>query len=305
MQALAYDETRQQMISFREDVYKDSCERRDESALIAVRDPWSSLVAFAELPGAGPYSKYGGLRLFDSALYHKHIIRCLQKWEQASYIHISIASAPIHSARLCEVVGIKDQQKHRRRRLLPSPSNSYNSELACPPGACDKRGEGDGCRFGHQFRQQYEPFWADLASTELLWISLLFSILGAAALLAKAKLANEPGVLPPFIWASRRGASSPGDTWKGRPGSVEAVLQHAHSRNMQRQDEDRVFWSLYGLAARMAQLQGHHRDPSRLSVPVSAFAGEMRPPHLVHDPVRRAARRAARGPAAHHLREPD
>lgn len=133
----------------------------------------------------------------------------------------------------------------------------------------------------HQFRRQYEAFWEDPASTGFLWISLLFSVLGAGALLAKAKLTNEPGLLqsieePAFYLGISARCLITGNYLECRPGSVEAMLQHAHSRNMQRQDEDRVLWALYGLAVRMAQLQGYHRDPSKLPVPVSPFEGEMR-----------------------------
>ncbi|XWW93817.1 hypothetical protein V2A60_001754 [Cordyceps javanica] len=133
----------------------------------------------------------------------------------------------------------------------------------------------------HQFRRQYEAFWEDPASTDFIWISLLFSVLGAGALLAKAKLTNEPGLLqsieePAFYLGISARCLITGKYLECKPGSVEAMLQHAHSRNMQRQDEDRVLWALYGLAVRMAQLQGYHRDPSKLPIPVSPFQGEMR-----------------------------
>ncbi|OAR01548.1 hypothetical protein LLEC1_03808 [Akanthomyces lecanii] len=133
----------------------------------------------------------------------------------------------------------------------------------------------------HQFRRQYEAFWEDPASTGFLWISLLFSVLAAGALLAKAKLTNEPGLLqsieePAFYLGISARCLITGNYLECRPGSVEAMLQHAHSRNMQRQDEDRVLWALYGLAVRMAQLQGYHRDPSKLPLSVSPFEGEMR-----------------------------
>ncbi|KAJ6787780.1 hypothetical protein PWT90_01457 [Aphanocladium album] len=133
----------------------------------------------------------------------------------------------------------------------------------------------------HQFRRQYEAFWEDPASTDVIWISLLFSVLGAGALLAKAKLTNEPGLLqsieePAFYLGISARCLITGKYLECKPGTVEALLQHAHSRNMQRQDEDRVLWALYGLAVRMAQLQGYHRDPSQLPIPVSPFEGEMR-----------------------------
>ncbi|KAM3501884.1 hypothetical protein MY11210_009247 [Beauveria gryllotalpidicola] len=116
----------------------------------------------------------------------------------------------------------------------------------------------------HQFRRQYEAFWTDPASTGLLWISLLFLIFGAGALLAKAKLANEPGLLASVEEPAFYLGVSARCLVTGRLPGGQAVLQDAHSRNMQRQDEDCVLWALYGLAARMAQLQGYHRDPSRL-----------------------------------------
>lgn len=133
----------------------------------------------------------------------------------------------------------------------------------------------------HQFRRHYEAFYEDPASTSFTWISILFSILGSGALLAKAKLTNEPGLLqsieePAFYLGISARCLVTGKYLDCKPGSVEAILQHAHSRNMQRQDEDRVLWALYALAVRMAQLQGYHRDPSKLPTPMSPFECEMR-----------------------------
>ncbi|KAM3564750.1 hypothetical protein ARSEF4850_001715 [Beauveria asiatica] len=113
---------------------------------------------------------------------------------------------------------------------------------------------------------KYEAFWADPASTDLLWISLLFSILGAGALLAKAKLANE----------------SPGRAGVGRGGAAAcARAQHAAAgRGPRAVGVVRARLAAHGPAAK-----GYHRDPSRLPVPVSAFCGRDAPPHLAHDPV--------------------
>ncbi|KAM3559568.1 hypothetical protein MY1884_003404 [Beauveria asiatica] len=115
-------------------------------------------------------------------------------------------------------------------------------------------------------RRQYEAFWADPASTDLLWISLLFSILGAGALLAKAKLANE----------------SPGRAGVGRGDAAAcARAQHAAAgRGPRAVGAVRARLAAHGPAAK-----GYHRDPSRLPVPVSAFCGRDAPPHLAHDPV--------------------
>ncbi|KAK8145935.1 hypothetical protein G3M48_003810 [Beauveria asiatica] len=122
------------------------------------------------------------------------------------------------------------------------------------------------CYFSANSRRQYEAFWADPASTDLLWISLLFSILGAGALLAKAKLANE----------------SPGRAGVGRGDAAAcARAQHAAAgRGPRAVGAVRARLAAHGPAAK-----GYHRDPSRLPVPVSAFCGRDAPPHLAHDPV--------------------
>ncbi|KAM3432159.1 hypothetical protein MY4824_006708 [Beauveria thailandica] len=121
------------------------------------------------------------------------------------------------------------------------------------------------CYFSAKFHA-YEAFWADPASTDLLWISLLFSILGAGALLAKAKLANE----------------SPGRAGVGRSDAAACARAQraAAGRGPHAVGAVRARRAAHGPAAK-----GYHRDPSRLPVPVSAFCGRDAPPHLAHDPV--------------------
>ncbi|KAM0250344.1 hypothetical protein ACHAQJ_008691 [Trichoderma viride] len=143
----------------------------------------------------------------------------------------------------------------------------------------------------HQFKRRYDAFWRDPSSADFLWISILFSILSIGNMVTSTK---EPDILS----SSSSSSSSPflsgpdsrfymvkaaqclvaGQYFKGKRFSVEALLMHAHSRNVQNLDSDSSLWSLYGLAARLAQRQGYHRDAARVSSnrAMTPFEAEMR-----------------------------
>ncbi|KAL7793538.1 hypothetical protein V8C37DRAFT_409530 [Trichoderma ceciliae] len=65
---------------------------------------------------------------------------------------------------------------------------------------------------------------------------------------------------------------------KGKLFSVEALLMHTHSRNVQNLGGDSSLWSLYGLTVRLVQRQGYHRDAAKASGSraLTRFEAEMR-----------------------------
>lgn len=133
----------------------------------------------------------------------------------------------------------------------------------------------------HQFQRKYEAFLKDPASAGFLWISILFSILCAGAKIARFKYEGNTSVLttvrhPKVYTTVSVQCLVAGQYLKNKAGSVEAVLMHAHSRNVLRLDSDAVIWTMYGLAVRLAQRQGYHRDPHKIIPGISPFEAEMR-----------------------------
>ncbi|KAM0461142.1 hypothetical protein ACHAPV_004456 [Trichoderma viride] len=143
----------------------------------------------------------------------------------------------------------------------------------------------------HQFKRRYDAFWTDPSSSDFLWISILFSILSIGTMVVNTKEADatssssstssSPFTIGPdsrFYMNKAAQCLVAGQYFKGRRFSVEALLMHAHSRNVQKLDSDSSLWSLYGLAVRLAQRQGYHRDAARVSSnrAMTPFEAEMR-----------------------------
>ncbi|PTB38917.1 uncharacterized protein TrAFT101_006943 [Trichoderma asperellum] len=145
----------------------------------------------------------------------------------------------------------------------------------------------------HQFKRRYDAFWTDPSSADFLWISILFSILSIGTMIANTKepdtksstsstsASSSPFVVGPdsrFYMTKAAQCLVAGQYFTGRRFSVEALLMHAHSRNVQKLDSDSSSWSLYGLAVRLAQRQGYHRDAAKVSSnrAMTPFEAEMR-----------------------------
>ncbi|KAK2042689.1 hypothetical protein LZ31DRAFT_632527 [Colletotrichum somersetense] len=129
----------------------------------------------------------------------------------------------------------------------------------------------------HQFRRQYEAFWSDPAATNLLWVSILFSVLatGAVVLGAKAASTSDPHHPSAYVTLSARCLVA-GQYQKAAEFSVEALVMHAHSRSFQRSDRDVDMSQLQALALRLAQRRCYHRDVDELQPAVTPFEAEMR-----------------------------
>ncbi|KAK5987150.1 Fusarisetin A cluster transcription factor fsa6-like protein [Cladobotryum mycophilum] len=134
----------------------------------------------------------------------------------------------------------------------------------------------------HHFRRRYDEFWKDPSSTSPLWTSILFSILSMGAMIigTKDSPASTPNlVIPPDSKVFMVRAAQclvAGQYLRAKPYSVEALLMHAHARNVQKQDSDSTLWALYGLCVRLAQRRGYHRDAAKISSKMSPFEAEMR-----------------------------
>ncbi|KAF4865020.1 Pyrrolocin cluster transcription factor fsdR [Colletotrichum siamense] len=129
----------------------------------------------------------------------------------------------------------------------------------------------------HQFRRQYETFWADPAAANLLWVSILFSVLatGAIVLGAKAASISDPHHPSAYVTMSARCLVA-GQYQKATEFSVEALVMHAHSRYFQRSNKDVDTSQLHALALRIAQQRYYHQEIDRLLLTFTPFEAEMR-----------------------------
>jgi hypothetical protein len=132
----------------------------------------------------------------------------------------------------------------------------------------------------NQFQRRYDKFWESPASTSMLWVSILFSILSCGVTIAGIKgisLSSKLGAhdSKAYMAMAARCLHS-GHYHKAKAMSVEAVVMHTHARNMQKQDGDSAIWVLHGVAVRLAQRQGYHRDATKISPNITPFEAEMR-----------------------------
>lgn len=130
-----------------------------------------------------------------------------------------------------------------------------------------------------KFQRECEAFWDSTSSASFLWLSILFSILCLASTVATAtgKAVDLQVDCSPSAFLTKAGQCLvTGQYLKARPNAIEALVLYAHCKYIQNHDSDPTVWALYGLATRLAQRMGYHRDPKHLSTSISAFEGEMR-----------------------------
>ncbi|OLN82212.1 putative transcriptional regulatory protein C1F7.11c 5 [Colletotrichum chlorophyti] len=133
-----------------------------------------------------------------------------------------------------------------------------------------------------RFQREYEAFWAAPETTSVLWISILFSVIAAAAIIVRGKgNASSLGLMvqlrDPSVYTGRAvQCLIKGDYLAARTYSVEATLMCAHTRVIGSKDTDPILWNMFGVATRLAQRRGYHLEPRHLSVQISPFEAEMR-----------------------------
>ncbi|OAQ61988.1 fungal specific transcription factor domain-containing protein [Pochonia chlamydosporia 170] len=130
----------------------------------------------------------------------------------------------------------------------------------------------------HQFRRRYEAFWQNPQSLDFLWISILFSVFAFGSSVVQT---SSPTTLPTvasakFYLSKSAQCLIAGHYLRAKPYAVEAVIIHAHCRNVHKVDSDSTLWSIYGIAVRLAQKRGYHRDPRAIALQLSPFEAEMR-----------------------------
>lgn len=131
----------------------------------------------------------------------------------------------------------------------------------------------------HQFRRQYDAFWRDPAAADMLWVSILFSLLAAAATISVVRSLPVTTVSAKSLLDMSGRCLAAGQYLLGaRPHAVESLLLHTYVRSMQRDDGDAdpSVWAMQGLAIRLAQRRGYHRDSAKVNPSLSFFEAEMR-----------------------------
>ncbi|KAF4813305.1 Trichosetin biosynthesis cluster transcription factor TF23 [Colletotrichum tropicale] len=129
----------------------------------------------------------------------------------------------------------------------------------------------------HQFRRQYDAFWSDPATANLLWVSIFFSVMatGAVVLGANAASISDPNHPWAYVTMSARCLVA-GQYQKAGDFSVEALVMHAHSRHFQRSNKDVDTSQLHALALRLAQRRCYHQELDNLLLIMTPFEAEMR-----------------------------
>ncbi|KAF5570553.1 transcription activator acu-15 [Fusarium pseudoanthophilum] len=125
----------------------------------------------------------------------------------------------------------------------------------------------------HQFRRQYEAFWNNPASVNLLWASVLFSVLAVGAIIPDDRRYYQQSST--FISMSARCLTS-GQYKTAIEFSVEALAMHLHARCFHQTDNDINLSQLHTLTVRIAQQRGYHVDGDDFLQALTPFQVEMR-----------------------------
>ncbi|KAK0641734.1 fungal-specific transcription factor domain-containing protein [Cercophora newfieldiana] len=130
------------------------------------------------------------------------------------------------------------------------------------------------------FMKEYEHHWNDPSQTSLIWLALLFSILGVTMLAY-----HQHGETPEYTGLSEslfqlyrtRTAQCllGGDIAKCLPYTVEALRLNATAELNRKDDNRRGLWIMTGVIIRAAINMGYHRDPAH-SPSISVFQAEYR-----------------------------
>ncbi|KAI7768402.1 hypothetical protein ACKAV7_013425 [Fusarium commune] len=125
----------------------------------------------------------------------------------------------------------------------------------------------------HQFRRQCEAFWNNPESANLLWASILFSVLAVGTIIADDRGNHHQSSA--FISMSARCLIS-GQYSTATEFSVEALAMHLHARCFHQEDKDINLSQLNALTVRIAQQRGYHVDGDDFLQALTPFQVEMR-----------------------------
>ncbi|KAK3376795.1 hypothetical protein B0T24DRAFT_550712 [Lasiosphaeria ovina] len=118
------------------------------------------------------------------------------------------------------------------------------------------------------FIREYNEHWKNPSQTNLIWLGLLFSILGIT-MLAYHQYGEPPqyeGIAESLFSLYRTRTSQcllAGDMAKCLPYTVETLRFNATAELNRRDDNHRGLWIMTGVVVRTAINMGYHRDPSQ------------------------------------------
>ncbi|WKT50933.1 hypothetical protein QSH57_015903 [Fusarium oxysporum f. sp. vasinfectum] len=125
----------------------------------------------------------------------------------------------------------------------------------------------------HKFCRQYEAFWNNPGSANLLWASILFSVLAVGAIMPDGRGNHHQSSA--FISMSARCLIS-GQYGTATEFSVEALAMHLHARCFHQEDRDINLSQLHALTVRIAQQRCYHVDGGDYLQALTPFQVEMR-----------------------------
>ncbi|KAH8699250.1 hypothetical protein BGW36DRAFT_377578 [Talaromyces proteolyticus] len=133
------------------------------------------------------------------------------------------------------------------------------------------------------FMREYSTHWKDPSETSIIWLGLLFSILGIN-MLAYHRFGEPPeyeGISESLFQLYRMRTAQClliGDIAKCLPYTLETLRFNATAELNRREDNSRGLWIMTGVIVRVAINMGYHRDPFQNSTrsSISAFHAEYR-----------------------------
>lgn len=132
-----------------------------------------------------------------------------------------------------------------------------------------------------QFQREYEQFWNDPSKASILWIGLLFTILGLTMTLRQIIAmpmptdANGQTILPQSLRVRTTQCLVLGKYSTAKAYGLEILVLHLQSTFIGLIDSNINIWFSMGIGIRLALRMGYHRDPKHYPL-LSAFEGEMR-----------------------------
>ncbi|KAH8892610.1 hypothetical protein GQ53DRAFT_685973 [Thozetella sp. PMI_491] len=159
--------------------------------------------------------------------------------------------------------------KHEVDRLIAQFFNTKTFPIRSPPILHEPT-----------FMREYNEHWKEPAQANLIWLGLLFSILGIV-MLSYYQYGEPPeyeGISESLFHLYRMRTAQcllSGDMSKCLPYTVETLRFNATAELNRKDDNRRGLWIMTGVIVRAAINMGYHRDPSH-SPNISALQGEYR-----------------------------
>lgn len=135
---------------------------------------------------------------------------------------------------------------------------------------------------------KYEQFWENPFAMPIMWIGLLFTIIGIAHQFQQLSNGHDKESSPFALSDDSEFHQTAqmyrekivqclvlGQYTKGGPYTIETLLQYFAIENFMCKDADTGIWLVRGIIVNLAMRMGLHRDPQHFPS-ISPFAGEMR-----------------------------